>query len=226
MTMEHLKRAAYFGNPFIGLFFRTNGKSTLFPNDTPGKLVESVCESLGTSPVITNIEGTNLNGLYIAMNANGMIVPKFVSAEEQNRLEKETGISVYASKEKLNAHGNNVALNDMGGIISPRVKEIEKKAMEECLGIELIPMEIAGYTAVGSLCVANNKGFLAHYAVDERELLAMGEALKVKGMPGSVNLGNGFVRVGMLATDKGYFAGDKTSAFELGRAEEALGFLD
>jgi translation initiation factor 6 len=224
--MEHLKRAAYFGNPFIGLFFRTNGKFTLFPNDTPGKVVEAVCESLGTSPVVTNIEGTNLNGLYIAMNANGMIVPKFVTPEEQNRLEKETGIAVYASKEKLNAHGNNIALNDMGGIISPRVKEIEKTAMEECLGIELIPMEIATFTAVGSCCVANNKGFLVHYAASEKEILEMGKALKVKGMPGSVNLGNGFVRVGILATDKGYFAGDKTSAFELGRVEEALGFLD
>jgi translation initiation factor 6 len=224
--MEHLKRAAYFGNPFIGLFFRTNGKSTLFPNDTPEKIIEAVCESLGTSPVITNIEGTNLNGLYIAMNANGMVVPKFVSADEQRRLEKETGVSVYASKEKFNAHGNNIALNDMGGIISSRVKEIEKKAMEDCLGIELITMEIAGYTTVGSLCVANNRGFLVHYAASEKEIREMGEALKVKGMPGSVNLGNGFVRVGILATDNGYFAGDKTSAFELGRVEEALGFLD
>ncbi len=224
--MEHLKRAAYFGNPFIGLFFRTNGKSTLFPNDTPEKLVENVCKSLGTNPVIANIEGTNLNGLYIAMNANGMVVPKFVSADEQRRLEKETGISVYASKEKLNAHGNNIALNDMGGIISPRVHEAEKKAMEECLGIELVPMGIAGFTTVGSLCIANNKGFLVHYAASEKELREIGGALKVKGMPGSVNLGNGFVRVGMLATDNGYFAGDKTSAFELGRVEEALGFLD
>lgn len=224
--MEHLKRAAYYGNPYIGLFFRTNGKSTLFPFDTPEKIVHAACASLGTKPVMANIGGANLNGLYAAMNANGMIVPKTVTGEEKKRLEKELGISVHVSGEKLNAHGNNIALNDMGGIINPHVGEKERKAMEECLGIELIPMEIAGYTAVGALCVANNKGFLAHYGANERELLEIGEALKVKGMPGSVNLGNGFVRVGMLATDNGYFAGDKTSAFELGRVEDALGFLD
>ena len=224
--MSHIKRAAYFGNPFIGLFFRTNNRFTLFPVDTPEKLVNEVCESLGTAPVRANIADTNLNGLYVVMNMNGMVVPKSVSEQEQKRLEAETGLAVYASKEKMNAHGNNIALNDMGGIVSPRVSSVERKAIGECLGIELVEMGIAGFTAVGSLCIANNKGFLVHYGASERELLEIGEALKVKGMPGSVNLGTGFVRVGLLATDTGYFAGARTSAFELGRVEEALGFLD
>ena len=220
------RKAAYYGNPFIGLFFCTNGKHTLFPIDTKESLVGEVCSSLGTSPVMANIHGHNLNGVYVAMNANGMVLPPQVSGEEKRLLEKETGLAVYVSGEKMNANGNNIAMNDMGGLINPNVSEKERVAMEECLGIELVPFTVAGFSTMGSLCVANNKGFLSHYAASEREIAEMGEVLRVKGMPGSINMGTGFIGIGLLATDKGYFAGEATSPFELGRVEEALGLID
>lgn len=220
------RRAAYFGNPFIGLFFCTNGKHTLFPIDTKKSLVESLCSSLGTKPVMVNIQQYNLNGMYAAMNNNGIVLPSLVSKKEVKLLEEETGLAVYVSKENMNAHGNNIALNDMGGLINPTIKQKERIEMEGCLGIELVPFNVAGFSTMGSLCVANNKGFLTHYAASERELAEMGEVLKVKGLPGSINMGTGFIGVGLLATDKGYFAGEATSPFELGRVEEALELIE
>jgi len=219
------RRAAYFGNPFIGLFFATNRKHTLFPIDTKEGLRKTICKSLGTKPVVSNVAGYNLDGVYVAMNDNGIILPPVVSKEEKKFLEAETGLSVYVSKEKLNANGNNIAMNDMGGLINPNVNEKERIAMEECLGLELVPFNVAGFSTMGSLCVANNKGFLTHYAATERELAEMEEILKVKGMPGSINMGTGFIGIGLLATDKGYFAGEATSPFELGRIEEALDMI-
>lgn len=225
MKMKY-RRAAYFGNPFLGLFICTNGKHTLFPVDAKESLVESVCGSLGTEPVRVNIGGNNLNGIYAAMNNNGVVLPSGTSGEERKKIESETGLSAYVSAEKFNAHGNNVALNDMGGIVNPNVAVKERAAMEECLGIELVPFALEGFTTVGSLCVANNKGFLVHYSAGERAVAEIGEILRVKGMPGTVNMGVGFVSIGLLANDAGYFAGEATSPFELGRVEEALGFLD
>jgi translation initiation factor 6 len=220
------RRAAYFGNPFLGLFFCTNGKHTLFPVDTKDSLVKSICSSLGTAPVRVNIQGHNLNGIYVAMNANGIVLPSLTSDEERKLVERETGLSAYVSGEKMNAHGNNIALNDMGGLVNPNVGQKERIEMEGCLGVELVPFSVAGFTTMGSLCVANNKGFLAHYSASPKEIAEMGEVLKVRGMPGSVNMGTGFVAIGLLATDRGYFAGEATSPFELGRVEEALGFIE
>ncbi len=216
------RRAGYFGNPFIGLFFCTNNKHTLFPIDTKESLREEICSGLGTEAVIVNVQGYNLDGVYVAMNANGMVLPSMVSDEEKKFLEKETGLSVYVSGEKMNANGNNIALNDMGGLINPNIGERERIAMEECLGIELVPFTVAGFSTMGSLCVANNKGFLTHYSASEREIAEMGEVLRVKGLPGSINMGTGFIGIGLLATDEGYYAGEATSSFELGRVEEAL----
>ena len=220
------RRAAYFGNPFIGLFFRTNGKHTLAPIDAKESLVEEICESLGTEPVRVNIRESNLNGIYAAMNANGIVLPGKVSDSERKIIEKETGLGAYVSKEPFNAHGNNIAINDMGGLISPHVGQKERIEMEGCLGVELVPFTVAGFTTMGSVCVANNKGFLTHYAATERELAEMGDVLKVRGLPGTINMGTGFVGVGLLATDKGCFAGEATSPFELGRVEEALELID
>lgn len=220
------RRAAYFGNPFIGLFFCTNQKHTIFPINTKESVVKETCKSLGTEPIITNVHNSNLNGVYVVMNMNGMILPPMIGEEEKKFLEKETGLAIHISKENLNANGNNIAVNDMGGIINPAVKESERIAMEETLGIELVPMSVAGFSTVGSLCVANNKGFLSHYATGERELAEMSDIFKVKGLPGSINMGTGFIGIGLLATDKGYFAGEATSSFELGRVEEALDMVE
>jgi translation initiation factor 6 len=219
------RRAAYFGNPSIGLFICTNGKHTLFPIDAKESLVKAVCESLGTEAVRVNLGGNGLNGIYAAMNANGIVLPAGTEGAQRKEIEEKCGISAYVSGEKLNAHGNNIALNDMGGLINPNVSLRERERMEECLGIELVPFTLEGFSTMGSMCVANNKGFLTHYSAGEGAIAQMGEILRVKGMPGTINMGTGFVAIGLLANDKGYFAGEATSPFELGRVEEALDFI-
>ena len=220
------RRAAYFGNPFLGIFFHTNGKHTLAPMDAKESLVQEMCKSLGTEQVRVNLRESGLNGVYAAMNANGIVLPAQVSSAERKIVEKETGLGAYVSKEPFNAHGNNISINDMGGLISPYVGQKERIEMEGCLGVELVPFSVAGFTTMGSVCVANNKGFLVHYAATEREIAEIGEILRVKGLPGTINMGTGAVGAGLLATDKGYFAGEATSSFELGRVAEALDLID
>ena len=223
MATEH-RRASYFGNPYIGIFAATNNSHTLFPHEAPHTFIAKVCGALGTKEVRCSIGESNLNGIYAAMNSRGMVIPEF-NARLAEKLARETGLEVYASREKLNAHGNNIAVNDKGGIINENVCASERKRMEECLGVELVPMRIGGFATVGSLCTANNRGFLVHYGGGEDEMRELERIFRVGGMKGTANTGTGFVSVCMLANDKGYIAGDKTTAFEMGRVEEALGFL-
>lgn len=218
------RRASYFGNPFIGMFAATNDSHTLFPLEAQDKFVERVSAALGTSAVRCSIGASSLNGIYTAMNSNGIVLPH---SERKNAagIGGEAGIEALASAERMNAHGNNIAVNDRGGIISERVSARGRKEMEECLGVELVPMHIGGYSTVGSLCIATNKGFLVHYAANDEEIKEMEGIFKVGGMKGTANMGTGFVSICLLANSRGYVAGEKTSAYEMGRAEEALGFL-
>ncbi len=219
-----MKKTTYFGNPWIGMFIKTNDEVTILPLDSVRKLEDAVKESLGTEIIKSSIADSNLIGIYAAMNSNGVILPN-VTGEKELEAMKKNGLNVYVSKARNNANGNNIAVNDKGGIVNPHVNKREVKAMEDALGVELVPMKVAGYATVGSLCIATNSGFLSHFKTSDGELGRLKDALKVDGNKGTVNTGTGFVAYGVVVNSKGYIAGESTTAFELGRVEEALGLI-
>ena len=216
---------SYYGNAWIGMFAKTNNEITLAPVDASEKLVKAIEEKLETRVLKTLVGGSNILGIYLAMNSNGLILPNVVG-EKEIELIKKTGLNVYVSQEKKNAHGNNILVNDKGGLINKNISNEERKNMEDVLGVELVPRDVAKYATVGSACLANNNGFLAHYNTSDEEMAVIGKILKVNGSKGSINYGTGFISLGVITNDHGYVAGEKTSAFELGKVEEALGFLD
>jgi translation initiation factor 6 len=221
MTMRH---TSYFGNPWLGMFIASNDTHTLIPIDSMKKLEDAVVEGLGTKIIKVSAGDSNLLGIYFAMNSRGIVLPNIMREPEVEKI-REAGLEVLLSDEKNNAHGNNIAANDRGGIINPDVAPEQRKRMEDVLGIELVPMTIAGYFTLGSSCLVTNEGFLAHYKATDDEMDALKSVLKVPGSKGTVNTGTGFVAFGAVANSKGYVAGEATTAFEMGRIEEALGLI-
>lgn len=219
-----MERASYFGNPWIGMFVKTNDSFTLLPTDSLQKFSDKLAVDLKTKQLKVSIGDSNLIGLYVAMNSNGIILPN-ITKEEEIAFFKKSGLNVYVSSEKHNAHGNNIALNDKAGIINPSVTNEEIKKMSDVLGVELVPFSIGGYGTVGSACIVTNSGFLAHYKSSEEEVAELKKILKVSGSKGTVNTGTGFVSYGVVVNKNGYVAGEHTTAFELGRLEEALSLI-
>jgi translation initiation factor 6 len=206
------------------MFLKGNDSVCLVPMDTMDKLKDRIESRLKTRTIKTSVSGTNLIGLYTAMNQSGIILPQLALDSEVETLRKE-GLNVHVSFENMNAHGNNIVANDKGGIINPVVSDEERRKMEDVLGVELIPMSIAGHNTVGSCAIATNRGFLTHYKTSEDELKKIEKALHVKGSRGTVNLGVGFVGMGALVNSNGYLVGEKTSAHEIGRLEEAFDMI-
>ena len=219
-----MNRTTYFGNPWIGMFIKTNDNTTMLPVDSMKKLADVVTANLKTDIVKVSIGDSNLLGVYMSMNSNGIVLPNVMRKEEVENI-KKSGLNIYVSPEKHNAHGNNIAVNDKGGIANPHISKKEIKKMGDVLGVELVPTTVAGYSTVGSACIAKNTGFLAHYKTSEDEMAVLKDALKVYGSKGTVNTGTGFVSYGIIVNNNGYVAGDQTTAFELGRLEEALGLI-
>jgi len=217
-------KIAYFGNPWLGMFIKTNDEVTMLPTDSMQKVEDMLKERLKTTTIRTNIADCNLLGMYTAMNSNGVVLPNVARDEEIAAL-KKAGLNIYVCKDNHNANGNNIAVNDKGGIVNPYVSKEESKAIGDTLGVELVSMRLAGHSTVGSACIATNQGFLAHYKASDDDLSNLKDALKVDGKKGTVNTGTGFVAFGAVANSKGYVAGEATTAFELGRLEEALGLI-
>lgn len=217
-------RSAYYGNPFLGLFYRANDSVALAPIDAQHKNVDAIKEALKVEVMKLSIAGTNLLGAYTAMNNNGIIVPNIIEKSEIDAL-KAAGLNVHVSSELHNAHGNNLCVNDKAGMISPRIDSAEKKRMEDALGIGLTAMCVANYPTVGSTCICTNKGFLAHYAIGEKDVEAIGDALGVPGSRGTLNMGVGFLGICLVHNSRGFVAGETSSGFELGKVEGELGYL-
>jgi len=219
-----MNKTTYFGNPWIGMFIKTNDETTMLPADSMKKLDDVVGSALKTELLKVSIADSNLLGIYIAMNSNGIILPNVTNKGEADKI-RRCGLNVHVSSETHNAHGNNIAVNDKGGIINPNVSREERRAMEDTLGVELVPATVAGYSTVGSACIARNTGFLAHFKTSEKEMGILRDALEVPGSKGTVNTGTGFVSYGIIVNKNGYVAGEQTTAYELGRLEEALGLI-
>lgn len=217
-------KTAYFGNPWIGMFIKTNDSYTVMPIDTMEKVEHMARERLKTEVIRLGVADSNLLGVYIAMNTSGIILPNVAREAEVSTL-KKLGLNVYVSKDNHNANGNNIAANDKGGVINPYVSQDEARAISDALGVELVPLAIAGFTTVGSACVATNSGFLAHYKSSDEDLARLKDALKVGGSKGTVNTGTGFVGYGAVVNRNGYIVGEDTTAFEIGRLEEGLGLI-
>ncbi|MFH1520429.1 MAG: translation initiation factor IF-6 [Candidatus Micrarchaeota archaeon] len=217
-------KISYYGNPWIGMFIKTNNEVTMLPVDSMKKVDDAVDTILKTKTVKISMGDSNLLGIYIVMNSNGIILPNIVKQEEVDIL-KKIGLNVHISSGKFNAHGNNIAVNDKGGIINPNIEKEDAKKIADTLGVELVPMKIADFSTVGSACIATNTGYLAHFKANDDEIEQLNEVLKVRGSKGTMNTGTGFVSYGAVVNKNGYIIGDSTTAYEIGRLEDALNIV-
>jgi len=218
-----IRKINYYGNPFIGLFIYTDDRHTFVPKNMPDRYIDSMID-LETEVIKTNIAGCELLGVYVEGNSKGVILP-YQTTEAESAVFKDLGYDCYILNDKHNAIGNNLAVNDKGGIINPNINRKEIKKLEEVLGVELIPMKILNYDAVGTLCVVTNKGFIVHNDVDEETIRKLKQIFKVDGINATVNMGSPLVSLGVIANDKGCILGSETTGFEVQRISEGLGLL-
>ena len=218
----HLRQVSINGEDFIGLL----GVSTdNYAITSPGMVDVDV---LGVPAVKTKLYGTNLVGLFCAGNSNGLLLPYFISKERVSFIReffsgKGLDVQVGILRGKYTAIGNLIACNDNAALVSPRIDSSDEIA--DILGVEVRQSDIAGHDEVGACCVVTNRGFLAHPdAVDE--LHDLSDFFGVSGYVGSVNFGFPFIKSGIVANSNGYLVGSKTTGIEIGRIDEALGFLD
>ncbi|MDP6459804.1 MAG: translation initiation factor IF-6 [Candidatus Hydrothermarchaeota archaeon] len=219
-----LRLIAYNRNPNIGVFAVVNDNIAVLPTTCPGSFVSSVKEALGVEVVRTNICGTSLVGVMMAMNNNGVLLSKHAEEREILAL-KESGLEVGIIEDKYTALGNLVLLNDCAAIISGLFGKRVAKTMEDVLDCEVAPRNLWGFKTVGSLGIATNKGALIHPLVKEGELEWVEDVLGVEVDLGTVNRGVGFIKTGLIVNKNGALIGDATTGPEIVRIEDSLGYL-
>lgn len=217
------KRLTIAGNSLIGVFSRCTEKVVLVPQEV-GEEDRLILEAgLKAKAVQMQIGGASVLGSLIAANSNGFVVTHHAGDRDVEFL-REFGRAKRLPA-RINAAGNVILVNDSAALVHPGLSSKACETIEKTLGVMVEKGTIGGLKTVGMAGVATNKGLLVHPRISEEEIAVLE---KVFGLPvdvGTVNLGSPLVGSGILANSQGYLAGGETSGPELGRIEDALGFL-
>ena len=212
-----------YDTPIIGVFATCTEDIVLVPTLTKPETCAILEDSLDVMVVETLVNGSVVIGALSKGNSNGFLFSHGTDARE---LQELTGVQVEILPDKLNAVGNIVLANDSAALVHPELSDRSIEAIARTLKVEVYRGTIAGMKNVGMAGVVTNKGLLIHPKVtpSEREILE-----KIFDLPvniGTTNFGTQMLGSGLLANSKSYLAGSETTGPELGRIEEALGFIE
>ncbi|WP_319507266.1 translation initiation factor IF-6 [uncultured Methanolobus sp.] len=208
-------------SPIIGAFATCTEDVALVPLGTPENTRDDIGQLLQVNVVETLVNGSTIVGSLCRGNSNALLVPRGSTIRGQDKID----IPIYELPGKLNAVGNVVMVNDTAALVHPELSDRAVEAIEKALKVDVRRGTIGGVKTVGMAGIATNKGLLVNPRATSLELEVLEELFGLPVAIGTTNFGTQMVASGLIANSKGYVAGSQTTGHELGRIEDALGFL-
>jgi translation initiation factor 6 len=221
-----LLRASFSGSSYVGVFARAAAGHLLIRPDAETDLQESIAEELGLEPLPTTVGGSGTVGSLAVGNENGVVVSARALDRELDRLRDALDVPVAELPGRINAAGNVVLANDTGAYVHRELGQNAVDVIEETLDVPVARGDIAGVRTVGTAAVANDRGVLCHPKATDEQLDHLAEHLDVHADIGTINYGAPLVGSGLIVSEDGYVVGEDTTGPELGRIEDALGYID
>ena len=212
-------------NPNVGVFCRTNDNVAFIRKALSKKVKKKIVAAIDVELVELSIADATIVGSLLAFNSKGAVVTDFVDIDTIKVI-KDQGFDVCVISDRLNAAGNDILVNDYGALVHP---DLEKESIEEIEATLNVPVSkgtIGSLKTVGMAAVVTNKGLLCHPKVTDEEKRLLEKVFDVNVMIGTVNHGSPVIGSGLVANTKGAIIGKLTTGIEMGRIEEALGFLE
>ncbi len=208
------------------MFARATDDCVLVRADADDDVTAALEAELEVPAVSTTVGGSSTVGALATGNENGLLVSSRLLEYERERLEDAVGLPVTELPGSINAAGNVVLANDYGAYVHPDLPREAVQVVRDALEVPTDRGNLAGVRTVGTAAVATNDGVLCHPKATDAELDRLEEVLDVRADVGTVNYGTPLVGSGLLANDAGYVVGEDTTGPELGRIEDALGYID
>jgi translation initiation factor 6 len=219
-------RAAVNGSPYVGVFVCATDGYVFARPDLDDDLSAAVAEELDATLVETTVGDAGTVGALLVGNANGLLASSRLTERERDRIEEATDLPVAELPGRINAAGNVVLANDAGAYVHPELTDEAVSTVESTLGVPVERGDLAGVRTVGTAALATNRGVLCHPKATDGELDRLESTLDVRADVGTVNYGGPLIGAGLVANAHGYVAGQETTGPELGRIEDALGFIE
>ena len=211
-------------NPNVGVYCRTNDTVAFLQQKLLKRIKKKITDTLQVDLEELAIYDSTIVGSLLTMNSHGAIITWIAN---QSVIETITnhGLQVTTIKDVLNAAGNDILVNDYGAMVHPKMKNDTIKQIKKTLQVPVERGTIAEQGIVGMSAVVTNQGCLCHPKITPEEKKHLETLFNVESMIGTVNHGDPMIGTGLVANSKGAIIGKNTTGIEMGRIEEALGFL-
>jgi len=212
-------KTTFFGNTSIGLFAFATSSAVFLPPAAPSKFRWALSQ-LGEVVELTLYE-SQLLGIHVQFFKDLVAVPPDVPEEEKALLKEH--VEVVEVPIPWNAVRNHLVFNEKRALINPRLERYAK-GVEDALGVEVVPFEIANYKTVGSLLLLSERGAAVGYVAKDEEIERLKDLLGYPYPPlrATVNLGSQFLYLGAIYNERGLVVGEPTTGIEVARLQEAL----
>jgi translation initiation factor 6 len=207
--------------PVIGVFSTCTEDFALVPCGTKASAMDLIAGNLHVQVLEVIMSQSSVIGSMVRGNSSGFVIPRDSSIEGLEGID----LPVSNLPDKLNAVGNIVLANDSAALVHPELSDRSIDIIAHTLKVDVHRGTIAGLKTVGMAGTVTNKGLLVNPKATAQELAFLEEIFDLPVDLGTTNYGTPMVGSGLLANSKGYVAGSKTTGYELGRIEGALGFI-
>lgn len=215
-----IQKISLLRSDFIGVYSKACEDVVFLPTNVEDETAVQISEGLGAPVEKLLIDNSSLIGTFIALNSTGIVVSRLGEGHEFS--DQIGDRNVLFLKDKVNAIGNDVIVNDHAAMIHKAFTAGSQKKIEDALGVEVVKGTIGGIKTVGSAAVLTKKGMLVTPEVSEDEMRSLSELFKVPVKEGTANFGNMYVGSSILANSKGVFVGRETTPIEIGRIDDIL----
>jgi len=225
--MAHAISLSFQGDPNVGLKAVATD-SLCFIGKGFSKYSKKIEKTLGVPVFELGIYGTDLCGVFIVANSNGILVPSIIFDKEKTAIEaiaKKFKLKLGILETDLTAIGNNIVCNDKFAIVNSDYSTKEVKIIKETLGVKVKKIDLAELKLPGALGIITNKGAIFGQLLEDKDVKKVEKYLEIEIGLGTVNRGNPFMKSGLIANSNGFVIGSLTSGFETYRIDEALGFI-
>jgi len=219
-------RAAVHGSSYVGVYVAATDSACFVRPDLDDDLAATIADELGVTLVETMVGEAVTVGALLTGNDHGLLVSGRVTEFERERLQEATAGPVNELPGRINAAGNVVLANDHGAYVHPDLPREAVQAVRDGLDVPVERGTLGGVRTVGTAAVATDRGVLCHPNSTDEELDFLEELLEVPADIGTINYGAPLVGSGLVANERGYVVGEETTGPELGRIEDALGYID
>lgn len=220
----HLKRTSFNGNPNVGLYGVVTDELILVGKEVPDDKDDMLEDILGKPVKRVSIAGTGLVGVFCLWHEGKLLVPGIAFDHELETLE-DAGVTYEVIETDLTCLGNNVLVGQKSALAHPDFSDAELDSISDALGLPIERATITDIEAVGAVGIMREEKGLFHRDIPPKAVKELESQLGLTITQGTVNMGNPYVKSGMLVSRQGFIIGDASGGPEVKNADEALGFI-